>query len=143
MVEKADVLIPKGRKINEIILHCSASDSPEHDDIRVIRLWHLKRGWSDVGYHYFIRKNGVLEKGRDEKIVGAHCKGRNRKSIGICLHGLEKDKFTKEQFRTAGKLVGILLDKYNLTKDDVSPHNKYSSKSCPVYNIKEVLKYSK
>ena len=138
LFKKKKTKVNHKRKISEIILHCSASDNPSHDDIKVIRLWHLKRKWKDVGYHYYIRKDGTLEKGRAESDSGAHVRGRNKYSIGICLGGLEE--FTKEQFETAGKLVKMLLNKYDLKKSDVNPHNKYSNKLCPVYDIKEVLK---
>lgn len=73
------------RKINKVILHCSDSDYANHDDIKVIKEWHLARKFNDVGYHYFIRKDGLIQKGRDITIIGAHCKGQNKSSIGICL----------------------------------------------------------
>ena len=53
------------RRIDRVFLHCNASDDPDHDDIRAIRDWHVNgRDWEDVGYHYFIRKDGTLEAGR-------------------------------------------------------------------------------
>ena len=52
------------RHVSRVFLHCSASDNPKHDKISVIRKWHLDKGWSDVGYHYFIRKDGTVEEGR-------------------------------------------------------------------------------
>ena len=53
------------RYVDQVFLHCSASDVPAHDNLETIRRWHLDRGWRDVGYHYFIRKDGTLERGRD------------------------------------------------------------------------------
>lgn len=112
--------------------------------------WHGARGWvgpdrkngtaDDVGYHYFIRKSGQIEKGRNEDQIGAHVKGKNKHSIGICLHGLKEDKFTKEQFESAAKLISGLLQRYGLTKKDIYGHNKFSNKKCPVYDINEVTK---
>ena len=52
------------RAVDRVFLHCSASDRLEHDDIEVIRDWHVNgNGWSDVGYHFFIRKDGTVEDG--------------------------------------------------------------------------------
>ena len=94
------------RKINKIILHCSYSEFPADDNIEVIRQWHLEKGWSDVGYHFFIRKSGLIDKGRDLDIVGAHVAGHNNDSIGICLHG--KTNFTTSQFLSLEKLINSL-----------------------------------
>ena len=73
------------RNINLIVLHHSQSDITAHDDIGVIREWHKERGFKDVGYHYFIRKDGMIQKGRQLDVVGAHCKGKNKSSIGIVI----------------------------------------------------------
>ena len=88
------------RAVDVVFVHCSASDRPEHDDIAVIRDWHVRgNGWNDVGYHYFIRKDGSLEAGRDLEKIPAAQKGHNTGSIAICLHGLAAEKFTKTQFK--------------------------------------------
>ena len=63
------------RKIYRVFMHCSASDHTHHDNIETIRSWHLERGFSDVGYHYFIRKNGTLEQRRDLAKTSAAQKG--------------------------------------------------------------------
>lgn len=52
------------RPVSRVFIHCSASDNPDHDSVAVIRNWHLENGWSDIGYHYFIRKDGVIQEGR-------------------------------------------------------------------------------
>ena len=122
------------RDIKEIIIHCSDSDNPHHNDINVIREWHLERGFNDVGYHYFIKHGGEIEEGRCEKVVGAHCKGRNRRSIGICLHGRDKS-FTHLQYLSLAKLTQKLINKYNLKYADIHGHYEYSTKSCPDFRI--------
>jgi len=54
------------REIDRVFLHCSASDRNEHDDVAVMRRWHVDdRGWDDVGYYYFIKKDGTVQPGRD------------------------------------------------------------------------------
>lgn len=128
------------RKINLIILHCSASGHAKHDDISVIKKWHLKRGFNDVGYHYFIKTDGTLQKGREEKKQGAHCKGKNRNSIGICLHGLDASDFTEAQLNTAARVIMDINSRYPDEPIDIAPHRLFANKSCPVFNMIEIFK---
>lgn len=121
------------RKLKRMIVHCSASDAPEADNIDTIRKWHLLRGWNDVGYHFFIRKDGAIEKGRDVSVVGAHTKGHNHDSIGICLSG-EKE-FTLDQYIALGALLQILQVEYG--DMSIHPHNEYNKdKTCPNFHTK-------
>lgn len=137
------------RKINKIIIHCSASD---FGNAQRIREWHLERGWSDIGYHYVINngkvfkddkinqrvQDGFIEKGRDDSVAGAHTQGQNSNSIGICLIG--NKYFTEEQFNSLDILLVSLLKAYNLTKNDVYGHYDFSSKTCPNFNVQEFMK---
>ena len=76
------------REINRIILHCSATPEGEHISTETIRDWHVnKRGWSDIGYHFVVLLDGTIEAGRPLDRVGAHTKGHNEDSIGICIVG--------------------------------------------------------
>lgn len=128
------------RFIDKIILHCSDSDNPDHDNIEMVRKWHLERGWSDIGYHFFINKAGVYYKGRDLSEVGAHCEGFNKASIGICLSG--KLNFTDAQFKTLATLLEVLLRRYKLSKTKIFPHNHFNkNKTCPNYDFKTFLNY--
>lgn len=125
------------RKINKLIIHCSDSDVPTHNNISVIREWHLLRGFNDVGYHYFINWEGDIQVGRSEDVVGAHCEGQNANSIGICLQG--RNKFTDIQFNATKQLLSKLLSKYNLNWSDIYPHNHFNkSKTCPNFPIENV-----
>ena len=94
--------------VDKIIVHCSDSDRKSHDNARTIRKWHLERGFADIGYHYVIckRNNGVVEPGRSLDFVGAHCRGQNSTSIGVCLTG--KQFFTGWQFRSLNLLIESL-----------------------------------
>lgn len=102
------------RKITEIIVHCSAT--PEGKDYTVddIRRWHKQRGYSDVGYHYIVYRNGQLVQGRDVNIIGAHASGHNAHSIGICyIGGMSADNTRPEDTRTLrqkGRLLSLLVD---------------------------------
>ena len=75
------------RALHRIIIHCSATSAGMDIGVEEIRQWHLHKGWSDIGYHYVIRRNGRLEIGRPLWRVGAHARGHNRDSIGVCLIG--------------------------------------------------------
>ena len=126
------------RKISKIIIHCSDSDIDEkHDNIEAIRRWHLANGWRDIGYHYFVRKNGTIEIGRQLKTIGAHSFSNNTSSIGICCAG--KNNFTREQFESTSKIVRNLLDIFDLGKEDVFPHHFFDkSKTCPNFDISKI-----
>ncbi|MGL5917803.1 MAG: N-acetylmuramoyl-L-alanine amidase, partial [Cetobacterium sp.] len=81
-----------------IIVHCSAtSPSMAHVDAKEIDRWHRQRGWLKIGYHFVIRRDGFQQIGRDLNEIGAHAKGHNHHSIGICLvGGVKEDKVTPE-----------------------------------------------
>ena len=72
------------KKTTEIIIHHSLST---FGSAKIIKKWHLERGFADIGYHYVITKDGKLQKGRDLELQGAHARGKNETSIGICLVG--------------------------------------------------------
>lgn len=68
------------RQINKIIVHCSATREGENYTVDTIRSWHVDgRGWSDIGYHFYIDLHGEIHKGRDIAKIGAHSKGRRRR----------------------------------------------------------------
>lgn len=123
--------------INKIIVHCTDTDYPEHDDIEWVRQLHLAKGWSDVGYHFFINKKGHIADGRPINKAGAHCIGQNLRSIGVCLSG-RKD-FYEPQFRAANFLIHGLMSSYNITKENVMPHNYFTSvKTCPNFSLQKI-----
>ena len=130
------------RKVTRIFIHCTASDLKKHDSAAAIRKIHLDRGWSDIGYHLFIRKNGMLENGRDLEKIPAAQKGHNTNSIAICLHGLKKDKFGTAQFDTLKRICLEINKAYN---GEISFHGhcEVASKSCPVFNYRSILKLDK
>lgn len=96
------------RKINAIVIHCSATVEGQDIDIKLIDEWHRKRGFKKVGYHYVIKLDGEIQKGRAESEVGAHVKGHNFSSIGICyIGGLAKNMKPKDT-RTAAQKNSLL-----------------------------------
>jgi N-acetyl-anhydromuramyl-L-alanine amidase AmpD len=105
-----------------------------------IRGWHIERGWNDIGYHWLIRRDGTLEKGRDESVVGAHASGFNSSSIGVALAGGVDSKmdaesnFTQAQYEAMFALKSDFDTRYKDAKH--CGHNELSSKECPSLNIK-------
>ena len=130
------------RWVNRVFIHCSASDHAAHDNAKTMDRWHKQRGWRGIGYHFFIRKDGTLETGRPLSRNPAAQKGHNSGTIAICLHGLRKNKFTNEQFKTLKRLCIVIDDQYdsNIT---FHGHREVSAKSCPVFDYKKVLKLDK
>ena len=121
-------MIPKG-----IIVHCSDSPQGRGDDVNTIRQWHLARGWKDVGYHYVILENGVIQKGREDNVLGSHAKGYNDR-LGICLIG--KNTFTKEQMNALYTLAISLCKHYNFKASDILGHYEVNDgKTCPNFKV--------
>lgn len=129
------------RTINSAIVHCS--DTYDFMDIGVsdIRAWHIERGFDDIGYHYVIRRDGTLEFGRELNTPGAHAKGHNANSAGICLVGGKGANFdpefnyTQAQMKKLGYLIAILRDMFPGL--DVFGHNEVSEKACPCFDVRQ------
>lgn len=126
------------RTVTRVFVHCSASDRPEHDSAAVIDQWHRQNGWAGIGYHFFIRKDGVLEIGRDLEKVPAAQAGHNAGTIAICLHGLEKDRFTPDQFDTLGELCLQIKEAYQ-GQVTFHGHCEVAKKACPVIDYRNTL----
>ncbi len=125
------------RQITKLIVHCSATPNERDVTVDEIRGWHKQRGWSDIGYHYVIYRNSQIMSGRPVRIVGAHCKGHNTGSIGICLIG--NDEFTEKQFDSLKRLYSMLRDIFQgMTAHG---HRDFTDKkTCPNFNVSEILK---
>lgn len=127
-------------KVQKIILHCSATKEGANIKASDIKQWHVKdNGWSDIGYHYVIELDGTIKKGRPENVAGAHCTGQNSVALGICYvggvdkNGKAKDTRTEAQRHSLFHLVHDLLQRYNLTLNDVYCHNDFAKKDCPSF----------
>ena len=134
------------RRINKLIVHCSAT--PEGRDIKTetIRGWHVNDNhWSDIGYHYVIELDGSIHTGRPESVIGAHCLGQNANSIGICyVGGLTKDGRAPKDTRTDAQKLALLellkglKEKYpNAT---IHGHREFAAKACPCFDAKNEYK---
>ncbi|UYN98346.1 MAG: N-acetylmuramoyl-L-alanine amidase [Devosia sp.] len=134
-------LLTTARPISEIIVHCAAT--PEGKDFTVadIRAWHKQRGWSDIGYHYVVYRDGRIMSGRPVGQVGAHCAGHNTGTIGICyVGGLSADGKTAKDTRTPQQVASLLYLRNRLTGlhkgiRKISGHNEYAAKACPCFTV--------
>ena len=129
-------------------MHCTAtrsdwwSEKSAQEKVNEVRRWHTGRGWSDVGYHYLIDRDGTIVKGRSVERAGAHVRGHNANSIGISLfggHGASatdsfEDHFTSAQDAALRKLITTLRNDFTSIKK-VSGHNEYSNKGCPGFKV--------
>lgn len=139
------------RRIDTIVIHCSATKPSQSIGVKEIRRWHKKRGWSDIGYHYVIRQDGTTEDGRPNQRVGAHAKGHNKHSLGICLVGGLDDlgnpspEYSKGQRRSLRKLVDFLKETYHIKNANIVGHRQLPNvaKKCPCFNVNYWLKTGK
>ena len=127
------------RKINKIIIHCSATKEGNKISAATIDRWHKDRGWSGIGYHYVVSLNCNIEYGRPIDKQGAHVKNHNKGSIGICyIGGLDdylnpKDTRTQEQKESLLDLIKTL--KRLNPGATVHGHNEFAAKACPCFNV--------
>lgn len=132
------------RQTSKLVIHCA--DTYDYMDIGAeeIHQWHLERGWSGIGYHFVIRRDGTIEAGRHYESRGAHVRGHNKDSIAICmvggkgLKGEPKDNFTHAQFNSLREVVFAINEKYPGVKTfghrDLQP-----AKNCPCFDWRVYL----
>lgn len=131
------------RRIDYIAVHCAATKPSMDIGASEIRKWHRDRGWSDIGYHYVIRRDGSLEEGRPLERAGAHVKNYNTHSIGVCMvggiddAGNPENNFTDEQFDTLRMLLHHLHAQY--PEAEILGHRDFPrvAKACPCFDVKE------
>ena len=115
----------------KVILHCSATPNGRNDQAEDIHRWHKEKGYDGIGYHHVITVDGKLQSGRPEYWTGAHAKGHNTGSIGICMIGT--DEYNLDQWAILDKLLRKLSCKYDDLK--IIGHNEISDKSCPGFDV--------
>lgn len=134
------------RRINEIIVHCTASPEGKNQTVAQIRNYHVKHcGWSDIAYHYVVYLDGTVHEGRDVNKAGAHTRGHNTNSIGVVyVGGLAKDGKTAKDTRTPEQKAALveLLKRlkalYPLAS--IHGHREYANKACPCFDAKNEYK---
>ena len=132
------------RKINEILVHCSATAERRDYSVGDIDRWHKSRGWQCIGYHYVIYRDGSVHTGRPVTQIGAHCTGHNANSIGVCYIGggaadgkTPKDTRTPQQREALRRLVTDLQKQY--PGATVHGHREFAAKACPSFDVKTEL----
>lgn len=127
------------RKITEIIVHCTATPEGRAVTAADVDRWHRQRGFDGIGYHYLVYLDGTVAEGRPIERIGAHCKGHNANSIGVCyVGGLATDRKTPKDTRTSGQkdallqLINRLRTEYPGVK--VRGHRDYARKDCPCFD---------
>lgn len=153
----------KFRRATEfIVIHCSATPGSSDIGVEEIRRWHVEeRGFEDIGYHYVIRRDGVIELGRPVMAIGAHVKGNNYNSVGICMvgglddRGRPKSNFTEAQWASLFFLVRTLHRIFPTAivrgHRDFSPDTNHDGvitpdewfKACPTFDVDKWWSFNK
>lgn len=130
---------------NKIVLHnADASNCTVQD----IHSWHLANGWIGIGYHYFVRKDGSIYKGRPDLAIGSHCQGSNTGSLGICFEGAYMtETMSSVQYDAGIELIKYMFNKYGTLA--IYGHKELYNTDCPginfplndFKNMKEQVKY--
>lgn len=111
---------------SKLVLHHAAGDG----SVEAIHKGHLGKGWAGIGYHYYVRKDGTIYKGRPENWIGGHTQGHNSDSIGICAEGnFENETMSQAQKLAIAELVGSLKIKYPGIL--VYKHSTLQATACP------------
>lgn len=128
------------RDIDTFIIHCAATKADMDIGATEIDQWHQERGWDGIGYHYVIRRNGRVERGRRLDKVGAHAKGHNTGSIGICMvggiddSGEAEDNFTTFQWGSLQAIVTGLAGQFPQAKI-IGHYEVNPDKACPSFDV--------
>ena len=136
-------LLATSRPISEVIVHCTATPEGKDYTVADIRAWHKARGFSDIGYHYVVYRDGSIHEGRPVGQVGAHVEGHNTGTIGVSyVGGVAADGKTAKDTRTAAQrasllwLVQQLMARHSAIKK-VTGHNQYAAKACPSFDVRK------
>lgn len=128
------------RKIDEIIVHCTATPEGRETTVAQVTAWHKARGFRTIGYHYLVSIDGTVCAGRPEREVGAHCLGHNAHSIGVCyVGGIDRDTLKPKDTRTPAqkeslrRLVADLRRRFPGAR--VHGHREFAAKACPCFDV--------
>lgn len=119
--------------VKRIICHHAEASVCSIEDID---RWHKNNGWAGCGYHFLVRKDGSIYRGRPEDKLGAHTSNYNTGSLGVCFEGTYNTEAMPEaQLKAGQELVSYLIKKYNLLKADVYKHKDFNVTDCPGHNF--------
>ena len=124
---------------DQIVIHHTGNGYDCDPDAVEINKWHQANGWTCIGYHYVIRKDGTVEQGRPHWTIGAHCVGENYHTIGIHFSGdfMENRHPTDAQLVSGAKLIANICTDYGIPidSDHIKGHKDYMATSCPGDNL--------
>lgn len=137
------------RAITKLIIHCSATPATADIGVKEIRAWHIQRGFTDIGYHFVVRRDGTVEPGRPVAQQGAHCKAQhgNVASLGLCMVGgvrrsgarlIAEDNFTDAQWVAMTALVKSLQKQYPAIDTVLGHRDLEPRKECPSFSVRDV-----
>lgn len=134
------------RKIDRIIIHCTATKEGREVSVADIDAWHRARGFAGIGYHYVIHLDGSIENGRDVDKAGAHTAGYNAHSIGVCyVGGLAEDNKTPKDTRTEAQKAALLKLLQDLRAyypvATIHGHREFANKACPCFDARTEYKW--
>jgi N-acetyl-anhydromuramyl-L-alanine amidase AmpD len=157
LVEKLPV---SNRKIKMLVIHCADTTAKMDIGAAEIRRWHTDpkpkgNGWKDIGYHFVIRRNGMVELGRDTdgdgdifEEIGSHVAGYNTNSLGLCMvggrgvDGRAENNFTEEQWRSLERLCRFIKARY--PQITIHGHREFNyGKQCPAFDVQDWLRKTK
>ncbi len=134
---------PATRRIDEIIIHCTATPEGRAHSVDDIRGWHVGQGWKDIGYHWVVLLDGTVAPGRPESQVGSHVARHNTGTLGVVyVGGVAADGKTPKDTRTPAQReallahVNALIARYPTIKK-VTGHNQYAAKACPSFDVRK------
>ena len=126
------------RTINEIIVHCTATFPDQAVTVADITRWHRQLGWKTIGYHFLITLTGEVQTGRPIEEAGAHCKGHNAHSIGVCYAGgLDAEgnpADTRNEAQKSALLVLLKQLKEQFPAAKIHGHRDFATKACPCFD---------
>ena len=129
------------RKIDLIVIHCSASRADRDFTETDLEVCHRRRGFNGIGYHFYITRDGVLHHCRPVSEIGAHVRGFNRHSIGICYEGGLDENGRPADTRTTAQRFALLdlltILKHQYPEAQIAGHYQLSAtihKACPCYD---------
>lgn len=129
------------RKITKIIVHCTATPRGRAVTRADVDRWHRQRGFDGIGYHYLVGLDGEIWPGRPEEKIGAHCRGHNADSIGVCYVGGCDDSLRPADTRTRAQRAALrsllreLRRRYPAAR--IHSHSEFAAKACPSFDARK------
>ncbi len=126
-----------------IVVHCTATRLSQRVTIDDIDRWHKARGFAQIGYHWYIDREGTIHQGRSEKLAGAHVRHYNQHALGVCYEGGLDEKGKPADTRTPEQKAALWFLLEDLHRDypnaKIVGHRDFPNvaKQCPCFNVQK------